>query len=104
MNFDSFIGKKLLTIDGIVVPLPSPALMILGIGKVTVVLLEWGGHTSQTRDEENRNVIAFDDRGRQVWRIEELPGVTLEHKPYTNISIDENGNVLAYNSVGSSQT
>lgn len=100
MNFDKFIGKKQLTIDGVLVPLPVPAYMILDIHDVTVVLLEWGGDTPQTPEEENRNILAFDQRGRQIWRIEELPGVTLEHKAYTHISIDRNGNLLAGNSVG----
>ncbi len=100
MNIDSFIGKKHLTIDEVIVPLPSPALMILVTHDVTVVLLEWGGDTPQTLEEENRNILAFDERRRQIWRIEELPGVTLEHKAYTHISIDKNGNLLAGNSVG----
>lgn len=102
MNFDSSVRKRYLTISGITVPLPMPAASILTLGRrqVTVVLLMPRDEDQEAWEDGNRNVWAFDQNGQQLWKIEALPGVTSERGAYTDISIDENGNLLAYNSIG----
>ena len=102
MNFDSSVRKRYLTISGITVPLQMHAASILTLGRrrVTGVLLMPRDEDQEAWEDGNRNVWAFDQNGQQLWKIEALPGVTSERGAYTDISIDENGNLLAYNSIG----
>lgn len=59
-----------------------------------------------SRTERNRNVIAFDKNGNELWRIEDIcithnwPEKEKKVAPYVSISLDNGGNLWCFNPVG----
>jgi hypothetical protein len=86
------IGKK-------TVILPGSISKRLEIGNLKIVLFETTDCDPHTPAVCNRNVIAFDSEGNLVWTIEEVEWVN-EWKPYSNIWINDQGELMAYGGPG----
>lgn len=45
----------------------------------------------------NRNVFAFDDQGRQLWQIAESPHGDAADKPFMDLRVNQQGELIAGN-------
>lgn len=91
-------SKDISVVDGAIkigrkeVEFPWPVAQVVEYHRLIVVRIE-----PPAGNIFNRNVFAFDDDGSIKWQIEESPHGGGIDKPYMNISISENGEVIASN-------
>ena len=54
------------------------------------------------KDISNRNIYAFGPGAKMLWRVAEFPNLSEDHPdaPYTNIFVDKDGKLQAYNWIG----
>jgi hypothetical protein len=93
--------EKALSVNGVVMEMPSPVRERVNIGELAVVRTypENEKLSAYPRAQLNRNVYAFDGSGKLVWQIQEAPHGGANDKPYMRIEA-VNGQLIAGNWIG----
>jgi hypothetical protein len=72
--------KSTLQVAGTTIKLDDNIEKVISSNDVVVVLLDY-----TCASNKNQNIIAFDQNGDQMWRVEPSPGSSEDENPYTGI-------------------
>ena len=86
------VGQKVIRFN-------TPVKDVLVVDEITLVLLQRFGIAMEGQEQFNRNILAYDSNGKQLWIIQESPFRRQGSKPYTSI-YKEGGKIIAYNALG----
>lgn len=80
---------RTLRINGTAITVRHPIKTVVDVDSIVIVLLQ-----VPTGEVDNRNVIAFDSDGDQLWEIEPSPHGTEDDNPFVALTTDA-GSVVA---------
>jgi hypothetical protein len=93
------MNAKVLVIGNKTLTLPGSITKVVEIETLKVILFETADCEPHIPEVCNRNIVAFDSGGQLVWTIQEIDW-NEKWKCYSNISVNANGELIAYGDPG----
>lgn len=91
-EIDFKVKDRVIFIKGKAIELPYPVAESLNFGELVILRVE-----PTSGEIFNTNVFGFTNAGNCKWKIAESPHGTETDKPFTSISVSQNGQLIAGN-------